>query len=61
MRDGFNVVVPQVDIRPHDINNMKCDCGARLDASDGQVHVIHNSWEDTEKMEKSLETIYGSN
>lgn len=61
VRDGFHSIVPQTDIKPHDIDSRKCECGARMDVSEGYVQIVHNSWEDTEKMNNSLETIYGSN
>jgi hypothetical protein len=57
--ESFNIVVPQSDIKPHDLKSSKCKCGPRSEISEeGSVlHIIHNSFEEDEALEKHLNSL----
>lgn len=63
-RDTFVVVCPIVDVRPHNIGGMSCDCGERVEAGDeygmyDKPMVIHNRHSDNDLIEASMKRLTG--
>ena len=58
--EGFNSICPQSDIKPHAWDKTKCHCNPQTTMDEhGCVQVMHNSFEETYELEKSLKNIYG--
>ena len=62
---GWQIVMPDTDIKPHstdthptrkELSNVDCPCKPKINFL--EKIIIHNSFEDTEKVDKSLETIF---
>lgn len=56
------IVVPGSDIRPHSLEEDACDCGMRIELSNGnQLHIkplfIHNRHSDNDRVEASMKAI----
>jgi len=55
--EGFNAVVPQSDIKPHNWDKLTCPCGPSVEADKDGHHVIHSSFEENAALEASLKSI----
>lgn len=62
--NGWQSVVPDIDIKPHGFPKEKetvemeaenCPCKPKIDL--GNRIIVHNSFEDMERIEKSLKTL----
>ena len=56
----MHVVVPSVDIKPHTLDSLTCACEPRVEPmDDGFPQVIHDSWEDKQRIADSMSKIVG--
>lgn len=63
--DGWQIVIPDTDIKPHSTTAIKgkenelawldCPCKPKIDV--GDKIIVHNSFEDMERINKSMESL----
>ncbi len=51
-------ITPLNDLRPH-IDSTACDCQPRVTWYEGDMIVIHNSWDGREGLELAMEVLDG--
>ena len=59
--NGWQIIIPDFDIKPHgfpngtddvEVENLNCPCGLRIDWLNRAI--IHNSFEEKEKVEQAM-------
>ncbi len=54
---NMSVIVPSVDSGAHTIEGMTCKCQPKIETDGNYHHVIHNSFEDKERINVSLKSM----